>query len=348
MNLYAQIDQVRRSQGRWLDMLGLGPVETPARVVISAPPFTLKAYGGGGAGPPLLIVPAPIKRAYIWDILPRVSVVRQCLQYNLPVFLIQWEEPPDEGDLGLAAYADRFISQCLDAIEAEFGPRRVFLAGHSLGGTFAAIYAALHPERVAGLVLLTAPLRFGPEVGAFGPLAAAAPPAHLFTDMPGNVPGSFLSEVSVSASPASFLTARWADWFGSMLDVRAMHTHLLVGRWTLDELPQARQLFEDVVELLYRENRFMEGTLTVGGRKALPASVEAPLLSVVDEGSEVVPPSAVLPFHDAVRSAERRVLWYQGDLGVALQHVGVLVGRRAHRHLWPEIFHWLYSHGKAR
>lgn len=348
MNLYTHIDQVRRRQGRWLDVLGLGPIKTPARVIMSAPAFTLKAYGDGLAGPPVLIVPAPIKRAYIWDLLPRVSVVRQCLRHDLPVYLIHWEEPKgDAQDLGLVAYGDRFLSACLDVIQAELGRRRIFLAGHSLGGTFAAIFAALHPERVRGLVLLAAPLNFGPEVGAFGSLTAVAPRSRLFTTLPGDVPGSFLSAVSVVASPASFLGARWADWFGSMLDVQAMHTHLLVERWTLDELPQARQLFEDVMELLYRENRFMEGTLTVGGRKAAPAAVNAPLLSVADEGSDVVPPSSILPFHDAAGSTDKRVLWYKGDLGVALQHVGVLVGKRAHRYVWPEIIQWLRLKGEA-
>ncbi len=324
--------------------MGLRLLQTPERIILSAPAFTLKAYGNyDRQGPPLLIVPAPIKRAYIWDLIPRVSVVRQCLRHGVPVYLIQWE-PPESSEHGLAAYADRYISACLDAIVAELGPQLVFLAGHSLGGTFAAIYAALHPERVGGLVLLTAPLRFGPGCGAFGSLTAAAPPARLLTALRGDVPGSFLSAVSVVASPISFQMARWSDWFGSMLDVRALHTHLLVVRWTLDELPLPRQLFIDVMELLYRENRFIEGTLTVGGQKALPAAVEAPLLSVVDGGSDVVPPSAVLSFHDAMGSTERKVLWYTGDLGVALQHVGVLVGRRAHRHLWPEIIRWIHLH----
>jgi len=351
MNLFHQFDRIRRRQGRLLDMLGLVPAETPARVVLSAPAFTLKAYGDTGDGePPLLIVPAPIKRAYIWDLLPRVSVVRQCLRHGFPVYLMQWEQPLSEqfGAGGLAAYADRYISTCLDAIEAELGARRAYLAGHSLGGTLAAIFAALHPERVRGLVLLAAPLRFGPEGGSFGPLIAAAPPARLVTALFSNVPGTFLNTVGMLASPAGFLGARWADLFGSMPDVQALQTHLLVERWTLDELPLARQLFEDVVELLFRENRFMAGTLTLGGRNVAPAAVDAPILSVIDAGSDLVPPSAVLPFHDAVGSADKRVLWYKGDIGVALQHVGMLVGRRAHRHVWPKIMQWMHLHCELR
>jgi polyhydroxyalkanoate synthase len=126
-----------------------------------------------------------------------------------------------------------------------------------------------------------------------------------------------------------------------------MQTHLRVERWTLEEMPLAQRLFEEVVELLYRQDRLMRGTLMVGGRRATPELVEAPLLSVVDARCRLVPPQAVLPFHHAVRSADKKLLWYRGDTGVSLQHVGMLVGRQAHKHLWPEVIQWTHAHWEA-
>jgi polyhydroxyalkanoate synthase len=41
------------------------------------------------------------------------------------------------------------------------------------------------------------------------------------------------------------------------------------------------------------------------------------------------------------------VLWYEGDVGVALQHVGMLVGSNAHQALWPEILQWLHAHSES-
>ncbi|WP_349617736.1 alpha/beta fold hydrolase [Azotobacter salinestris] len=349
MNAYGQIDQVRRLQGRWLDAVGLGPQETPSRVVLSTPAFTLKAYGTAGQdGPLLLLLPAPIKRAYIWDLIPRISVVQRLLQHGAAVYLLQWEQPgADEQDLGLADYAERCILDCLEAIADERGRRPVFLAGHSLGGTLAAIFAALHPERVGGLVLLEAPIQFGTAADAFTPFVARAPHARQLTALLHEVPGSFLSMAAARAAPDSFVQARWTDWLNSLSDREALQTHLLVTRWTLDELPMPRRLFEEVVELLYRENRFMGGTLTVGGRPATPAGAKTPVLSVVDPRSHVVPPDAVLPFHAAAGSGDAQLLWYEGDVGVALQHVGVLVGRRAHREVWPQVLQWLDAHAGA-
>jgi polyhydroxyalkanoate synthase len=32
---------------------------------------------------------------------------------------------------------------------------------------------------------------------------------------------------------------------------------------------------------------------------------------------------------------------YPGELGVCLQHLGILVGRQAYANVWPEIISWL-------
>ena len=52
----------------------------------------------------------------------------------------------------------------LEAITAELGIDRLVLVGHSLGGRISALFAARHPRRMAGLVLVDA----GPELDARG------------------------------------------------------------------------------------------------------------------------------------------------------------------------------------
>src|SRR5215467_10095779 len=53
----------------------------------------LRAYVESSAGTPLLIVAAPIKRPYIWDLADSVSVVRHCLQNCLQLYLLEWMAP---------------------------------------------------------------------------------------------------------------------------------------------------------------------------------------------------------------------------------------------------------------
>jgi polyhydroxyalkanoate synthase len=117
-----------------------------------------------------------------------------------------------------------------------------------------------------------------------------------------------------------------------------------VERWSLDELPLARQLVVDSEEQLYREDAFLRGKLALGSQTASTREVVMPLLVVADPRCLIIPPGAVLPFVEAAGATDKRLLGYEGDVGVAIQHMGRLIGRNAHRQLWPEILHWVHAH----
>jgi len=243
------------------------------------------------------------------------------------------ETPPDGSDNGLAVYVHELILECAKAI----GEPAV-LAGHSLGGTFATIFASLHPERVRALILLEAPLSFSGDAGAIAELIRMAPATEALRNVSA-YPGTVLNALSLAASPKSFLWWRWRDLLLSAGDPAALRTHLLVERWTLDEYAMPSALFADVVDL-YREDRFLRETLRINGQTAAPRNLIMPVLAVVDPESDVVPPTSVMPFLDALPNRNWTLLLYGGDTGVALRHVGVLAGRSAHRVLWPEILAW--------
>jgi polyhydroxyalkanoate synthase len=151
-------DSLRRSTGLVFDHLNRGPVETEWIAVLSEPGFTLRYYGDVNASaPPVLVLPAPIKRSYIFDLLPSVSVVQRLLDGGFSVYLMEWREADPGASWGLAQYAVEWIARATQAIAEEHGIRPL-LVGHSLGGTFAAISAACTPQLVGKLLLIEAPL----------------------------------------------------------------------------------------------------------------------------------------------------------------------------------------------
>jgi len=339
---WVQTDQLRRACGILLDQLGLGPVESPWRTAFAGKGVRLRAYHPKCRGPALVIVSAPIKRPYIWDLSPKVSVVRRGLERGWRVFLIEWLERKDE-DRGLADYADRLIVDCLDAIRGETNLPRVTLVGHSIGGTLAAVCSAIHPERVAGLMLLETPLKFGDDAGSLGHLATLTPTVRL-REVFRTIPGTLLDIAAVTALPWSFVLMPYVDAVLIATRPTNIATHLRVRRWTLDETPLPGHLFEEVVDRLYREDRFYRGTLIVNRRRASPEAVTMPLLTVLGADSRIVPLASAVLLHEKAPSREKRLLRYGGDPGVALPHVGTLVGESAHRHLWPDALQWLWAH----
>jgi len=337
---FGMSDMLRRAQANALDALGLGPNEHDFRVLSSGPQWRLREYAGPDAAPSLLIIPAPIKQPYIWDLTPSVSAVRYCLSRGLRVYLVEWV-PPSGGDgrAGLDEYADQAIAACVATVSSEAHGAAPFVIGHSLGGTLAAIFCALQPQSVRGLVLLGAPLCFEQASSRFRDSLVAIVPSTLSeTDV---VAGSLLSQVSAIASPNTFLWSRLMDAALSLADPSALDIHARVERWTLDEVALPGKLVNQLVQWLYRENRLCRGTLSIRGRTVGPSSLGIPTLAIVNSADDIGPVASVAPFIDRMPTQDTRIIEYPGEVGVGLQHLGMLVGRQAYARVWPEIIAWL-------
>jgi polyhydroxyalkanoate synthase len=204
--MFVLIDTLRQMQGHALERFGLGPIECSYRIAAAGGCWRLRAYGGAMGGPPLLIVAAPIKRPYIWDLAVSMSVVRHCLQHRLRVYLLEWLPPSPGGKAGLADYTERSIGAAVAGLAQDAGIAKPFIMGHSLGGTLAAIFAAIDAASVRGLVLLSTPLCFEPGSSRFrDALVAMAPTSLAVMDI---VPGSLLTQLSMMASLETFLSSR--------------------------------------------------------------------------------------------------------------------------------------------
>ncbi len=341
--LFALADAIRQAQGENLRVLGFGPAECSHRIIASDPLWRLRHYAGPDTGAALLIVAAPIKRPYIWDLAPEVSAIRYCLQQGLRIYLLEWRPPSRRtGVCGLAEYADKAVSEAVARVSEEAGGVKPFLVGHSLGGTLAAITAALHVERLSGLVLLSAPLSLHPGASAFRDALAAMAPSWL-SELE-IVPGSLLSQVSTMASPGTFIWSRLQDASASATDPRAQEVRSRIERWSLDEVPLPGKLVHQVFQWLYRENRFCKGTLVIQGRKIGPSCVRLPTLAVANATDQVAPPTSIIPFLEAMQRADTCLIEYPGEPGVVLQHLGILVGRDAFARIWPQIVSWISAH----
>jgi polyhydroxyalkanoate synthase len=337
-------DAVRRAQAESLGMLGLAPAECSYRVIASNAFWRLRQYSGAPASPSVLIVAAPIKRPYIWDLASSASGIRYCLQNGLSIHLLEWMPPSRQSAIGgLAEYADDAISAAIAAVSKETGNAKPFVMGHSLGGTLAAIFAALHPDRLTGLVLLSAPLCFQPGVSSFRDALSAMMPSWVpETDI---VPGSLLSHLSAMSAPQAFVWSRLLDAMASAGDTRASDIRLRIERWALDEMPLSGPLIRDIFVLLYRENRLCNGTLTIRGRMAQPSKIRLPVLAATNAADVIAPSASVTPFLEAMREGDAHLIEYPGETGVVLQHLGFLVGRDAFARIWPQIVTWIKDHG---
>ena len=216
-------DIVRRAQGDAVGAFGLDPTESSYRIVASGTHWCLRDYGGEHASPSLLVIAAPIKRPYIWDLIPSVSAIRHCLQQGLHVYLLEWMPCSHRiANNGLDDYT-LAISDCVATISRKTSGTKSLLIGHSLGGTLAAIFSAWAPASIQGLVLLGAPLCFQAEKSQFRDALVSLVPS----DLPeaDTFPGSFLSHICALASPGTFIWSRLMEAALSISDHHALELH---------------------------------------------------------------------------------------------------------------------------
>lgn len=343
--LFGMTDLLRRAQGQTLEAFGLGPNECPYEISASGAFWRLRDYGKRGPAQSVLIVAAPIKRPYIWDLAPSASAIRYILDQSFHVHLLEWLPDETTGENGLAEYVES-ISECVERISSRPPGAKPFLMGHSLGGTLAALFAASASESIRGLVLLGSPLCFQPDTSHFRDTLVSLVPSGLLNAGP--CPGSLLSHMSALASPDTFIWSRLADAVFSVADGHAREIHARVERWALDEAPLPGELVRQMIEWLYRENRFCGGNLKIANKFIGPVTLTAPTLAAVNVADDVAPLVSIKPFIEAMPIRDVRIVVFPGEMGVCLQHLGILIGREARAVVWPDIIAWMESHADPR
>ncbi|MGZ8346397.1 MAG: PHA/PHB synthase family protein [Allosphingosinicella sp.] len=100
---------------------------------------------------PLLYVPPLVNKYYLLDLKPSSSLVRWLVEQGHTLFVVSWVNPgPELADKGLSDYLELGPVAALDAIGKATGERAADLFGFCMGGTLAAIAAALLAARGQG------------------------------------------------------------------------------------------------------------------------------------------------------------------------------------------------------
>lgn len=295
-----------------------------------APPATPSAT------PPVLLVPSLINRWYVLDLRPGASLVEALCAAGLDVYCIDWGVPGDEDryltwDDVLARLA-RAVRRTMRAARAG----RVSLVGYCMGGTLAAIHAALEPEPMAGLVDLLGPLDFAHG----GALRRMVDRRWFDADAVATA-----GNVSPYQMQAGFAALRPTLDLGKLVglvdlaaaDPAAREAFTALETWASDNIPFPAAAYRTYLTELYQDNALAAGRHIALGRRVDLAAIRCPVLTIVAERDTICPPSAALALNDLVSSTRRDLLTVPGG------HVGAVVGSRAPAAVHAPLAHWLRS-----
>jgi polyhydroxyalkanoate synthase len=290
---------------------------------------------------PIVLVPSLINRHYVLDLMPGKSFTEYLVGKGHDVFTIDWGTPgPEDRYVTFDDICDGIIGRAMRVAARESPRGKAHLFGYCLGGTLAAIHAAVRREHVASLAVVAAPVRFHDDglLSAWtrsrqfdvGALVAAF----------GNVPwqlmqGAFhmLRPTLGASKMVALLDRAWDDEY---LDgVLALET------WGADNVSLPGAAYERYVEELYRKDALAEGSFTLSGKPVRLEAIDLPVLAVTFEHDNIVPwESAALLVEKAGTSDKERVHLQGG-------HVGAMVSKSAAKGLWPQMSAWWTARDEA-
>jgi len=286
-------------------------------------------------GVPVLVVYALVNRPYMLDIQPDRSFIRNLLKLGLDVYIIDWGYPTQSDRyLSMDDYINGYIDNCVEAVRKNAKSEKVSLMGVCQGGTFSAIYSALHPEKVQNLITLVAPFDFSTNDGLLFNWSKTMD-VDALVDAYGVVPGNILNDGFLMLMPFNLNIKKYIDMLDVMEDKEKLLNFLRMEKWIFDSPGQAGECLRQFVKDCYQGNKLVKGKLKLGGKAVDLGKITMPILNIYASADHLVPPAATKPFNDLVGSKDKTLYEFQGG------HIGVFVGSRSQKELAPAISKWL-------
>jgi polyhydroxyalkanoate synthase len=286
---------------------------------------------------PLLLVFALVNRPYILDLLPHKSVVQQFLKAGFDVFLVDWGIPNDaDRHLTLEHYIERYMHNVVQHVADVTGEQQISLLGYCMGGTMSAMYTALHQEEIKNFILMAAPIDWSDRSS----LLCKWTDEKWFDvdqviDTFGNAPTQWLQSSFAMLKPVSNYIDKYLNFYERMTDEAFLEEFFAMETWVNDNIPVAGETFRQFVKDCFQRNLLVKGKLRLGRKVVNLNDITCPVLNLMASGDHLVPCGLSAPFNDLVSSRDRKSITFPAG------HIGLSVGSKAQKELWPQAAAWL-------
>jgi polyhydroxyalkanoate synthase len=198
------------------------------------------------------------------------------------------------------------------------------------------MFTSLHQKKVRNLILLAAGIDFSTREGL---LNLWADPENFnvdeFVDAFGNCPAEFLQSCFLMLKPVQNLIEKPLNFFENMHKESYVEDFLAMETWLNDNIAVPGEVYRQFVKYLYQKNLLVQNKLPVGKHTVNLKNITCPVLNIMAQGDDLVPCSQSLPFNDLVSSKDRKTVV------VPAGHIGLAVGGKAQKEVWPEACRWL-------
>jgi polyhydroxyalkanoate synthase len=263
----------------------------------------------------------------VLDLRPGASLVGALVHAGVDTWCLDWGTPEDEDRHLSWDDVHARLDRAARFVQRTTRSPKLAVLGYCMGATLSAIWAALHPERVASLVNPAGPIDFS-RAGQLATLTRRE-----WFDAESITSAGNITELQIQSGFAALRpTQGLAKAVGYLdRDEAGRRAFEALEAWANDNVVFPAAAYRTYVEQLYQQNQLFAGTHRVGGRPAELSAITAPTMVIAAERDAICPREAATALLDRVSSATKELLVVPGG------HVGAVVGSRASRVLYPAI-----------
>jgi len=288
---------------------------------------------------PLLLVFALMNRPYILDLRPGHSFVEYMVRSGFDVYLLDWGSPGlEDKNLKFDDYVLEYMVRAVRKLKTVSESEEFSLLGWCIGAILTTMYAAMRSEDgIRNLILLTAPLDFSnKETITFKRwLDERYFDVEKVLQAFGNMPAEMIDYGAKALKPVDNYIINYLRLWDNLDNPKVVEAWHAMNTWVTDNIPMSGAAFRQLIVDLYRNDRLMQGTMTLRGQLVDLSRIRANLLTVIAEGDHITPSCQSEPIMDKVSSTDKELFRVRGG------HIGIMAGSGAFKTTWPHLNEWL-------
>jgi poly(3-hydroxyalkanoate) synthetase len=242
-----------------------------------------------------------------------------------------------------------YLAEVHAAVEKAGDGGPVNLVGDCQGGWLAAIYAALHPERVNTLTIAGAPIDFHAGGAVIHESVQTLSDDNLsffralVAQGNGVLKGEFLVGGFIVIKPENEV-GKQLQLLANVRDARHVERYRAFEDWFKHTQDIAGPFYLWLVEHLFRDNELIGGTLRIGDEAVDLGRIDCPVNLLAGATDHITPPEQVFALAGAVATPAERITRRTTSGG----HLGLFMGTEALRDHWPVVMASVLEHSHPR
>jgi polyhydroxyalkanoate synthase len=284
---------------------------------------------------PLLVVYALVNRETMLDLQHGRSVVQKFLEGGVDLYMVDWGYPTRKDRfLTIDDHVNGYMERIVDFIRERHHSTRINLMGICMGGTFAVIYTALHPEKIRNLITTVTPTNFDTDQGLLHVWMKAVDVDRM-VDALGNMPGDLMNLGFLLLNPARLIIEKYVNFLENIKNKEFVENFIRMEKWIFDSPDVPGETFRQFVKDCYQRNLLIQSKMKVGGRRVDLKKITMPLLNIYGKRDHLVPPGACDLLTSRVGSRDKE------DVCIDTGHIGIYVSSKSQEAFTPKIIRWL-------